>query len=42
LDKFQRLSIGTGSVSILQTGDPIKLLGMNLVSPFSFPPIKFS
>lgn len=42
LDKFQHLTIGTGSVSILQTGDPIKLLGMNLVPPFSFPLINAS
>jgi broad specificity phosphatase PhoE len=40
LDNFQRLSAHTGSVTILKiNGDAIKLIGMNLIPPFSFPNI---
>jgi probable phosphomutase (TIGR03848 family) len=38
LDNFQRLSIHTGSVTILKMDDPAaKLLALNLIPPFSFP-----
>jgi broad specificity phosphatase PhoE len=40
LDNFQRLSSHTGSVTILKIHeDAIKLIGMNLIPPFSFPEI---
>jgi probable phosphomutase (TIGR03848 family) len=38
LDKFQRLSAHTGSVTILKMdGDSSKVLALNLIPPFSFP-----
>ena len=38
LDKFQRLTAHTGSVTILKMdGSAVKLLGLNLIPPFSFP-----
>ena len=38
LDNFQRLTSHTGSVTILKMdGSAVKLLGLNLIPPFSFP-----
>ena len=38
LDNFQRLSVHPGSVTILKVdGSSVKLLGLNLIPPFSFP-----
>ncbi|MDP2991686.1 MAG: histidine phosphatase family protein [Kiritimatiellota bacterium] len=38
LDKFQRLTSHTGSVTILKMdGSAVKLLALNLIPPFSFP-----
>ncbi len=38
LDNFQRLSAHTGSVTILKMdGSAVKLLGLNLIPPFTFP-----
>jgi broad specificity phosphatase PhoE len=38
LDNFQRLSALTGSVTIMKMdGSGVKLLGLNLIPPFSFP-----
>lgn len=40
LDDFQRLTAHTGSVTILKIDGPtIKLLGLNLIPPFTFPKI---
>ena len=38
LDTFQRLTVSTGSVTILKIdGSTVKLLALNLIPPFSFP-----
>lgn len=38
LDKFQRITISTGSVTILKiNGSTSKLLALNLIPPFSYP-----
>jgi probable phosphomutase (TIGR03848 family) len=39
LDHFQRLTVNTGSVTVLQVGrSGVKLIGMNLTPPFEFIP----